>query len=65
MTIWFINFSNQDTPYSLGFIPIMNIDLWEHAYYLNYRNEKFKYLDNFEQIADFTNANEIFNNIMQ
>ena len=27
-----INTSNQDTPYYYGFIPIMTIDVWEHAY---------------------------------
>jgi len=59
-----INMPNQDTPLSLGFIPIFNIDLWEHAYYLNYENDKAKYLDNFKEIADFTNANKIFNSIV-
>ena len=29
-----MNTSNQDTPLSLGFIPILTIDVWEHAYYL-------------------------------
>lgn len=56
-----INMPNQDIPQSLGFIPLFNIDLWEHAYYINYENDKSKYLDNFFQIADFTSANKIFN----
>ena len=54
----FINFSNQDTPYSLGFIPIMNIDLWEHAYYLDYRNNRAKYIDDFFSMIDFNKVNE-------
>ena len=58
-----INLFNQETPVLYGLIPLFNIDLWEHAYYLNYENEKNRYLDNFEKIADFTYANEIFNHI--
>lgn len=60
-----INTSNQDTPLSLGFIPLFTIDLWEHAYYLNYENDKAKYLDNFEKIADFSYASELFNNLIK
>lgn len=60
-----INMPNQDTPLLLGFIPLFSIDLWEHAYYINYENDKSKYIDNFKEIADFTNASEIFNNIVK
>lgn len=48
-----LNTSNQDTPYSYGLEPIMNIDLWEHAYYLDYQNDKNKYIENFFSIVDF------------
>lgn len=60
-----INMTNQDTPISIGYIPLFNIDMWEHAYYLNYKNEKTNYLDNFKIIADFTNANKVFNNLIR
>lgn len=56
-----INFFNQDSPLLYGYIPLFNIDLWEHAYYLNYENDKSKYIDNFKEIADFSNATEIYN----
>lgn len=59
-----INMSNQDIPLLNGYIPIFNIDMWEHAYYLNYQNDKEKYLENFKIIADFTNASNIFNSII-
>lgn len=58
-----INMHNQDSPLLLGYIPLFNIDLWEHAYYLNYKNNKENYIDNFEKIADFNNANTILSNI--
>ena len=51
-----VNMSNQETPYLYDMIPIMNIDLWEHAYYLDYKNEKNKYIDIF---FDFINYDVI------
>lgn len=48
-----INTSNQDTPYYYGFTPIMGIDLWEHAYYLQYKNNRSLYIDNYFKIVDF------------
>ncbi len=58
-----INLSNQNTPLSLGFIPLFTVDMWEHAYYLNYKNDKNKYLDNYETISNYTNASIIYNSI--
>ena len=60
-----INLSNQELPQSFGFIPLFNMDMWEHAYYLNYKNEKGNYIDNFLIIADFTNANKLYNSLMK
>ena len=59
-----INMKNQDIPLLYGYIPLLNIDLWEHAYYLNYKNDKSTYIDNFEKIIDFNNANFIYNNLI-
>lgn len=60
-----MNMKNQDTPLMLGYVPLLNMDLWEHAYYLNYEYDKGKYIDNFIIIMDFSNASEIYNNIMK
>jgi len=42
-----ITTKNGDTPLPLGFEPIFNIDVWEHAYYLDYQNLRKKYVENF------------------
>ncbi|WP_416668264.1 superoxide dismutase [Egbenema bharatensis] len=36
---------NQDNPIMTGAFPIMGNDVWEHAYYLNYRNRRAEYLN--------------------
>lgn len=60
-----INLPNQQTPLSINCIPLFTIDMWEHAYYLNYKPDKAKYLDNFKIISDFTYASQIYNSILK
>ena len=37
--------SNQDSPISEKQKPILELDLWEHAYYLKYQNKRAEYID--------------------
>ena len=53
-----INTPNQDSPLLYGLKPILNLDLWEHAYYLKYRNRKDLYIDAFFNIIDFDALNK-------
>lgn len=42
---------NQDSPYTLGHEPILNLDVWEHAYYLKYQNKRADFVDAFWNVV--------------
>ncbi len=60
-----VNMPNQETPYTYGMIPIMTIDLWEHAYYLKYQNNKDEYINNFFKIIDFDVVESLYKNALK
>lgn len=45
--------ANQDSPLSLGLVPMLVIDVWEHAYYLKYRNLRVQYVDSWWMLVDW------------
>ena len=60
-----VNLVNQETPLSYGLIPIFTIDLWEHAYYLQYKNDRNLYIENFWNKASFVNASKKYDEIVK
>ena len=53
-----ISTANQDAPISLGLTPIIGIDVWEHAYYLKYKNKRADYIDNWWNVVNWNQANK-------
>ena len=53
-----ISTANQDSPLTLGKIPIVGVDVWEHAYYLKYRNKRPDYVTAWWNIVDWDQASK-------
>lgn len=54
--------ANQDSPYLHGHTPILGVDVWEHAYYLNYQNRRGDYLNSWWDVVDWDAVAENYAN---
>ena len=55
-----VNTSNAATPLTTTDIPLLTCDVWEHAYYIDYRNARPKYLESFWSLVNWQFAAQNF-----
>jgi Fe-Mn family superoxide dismutase len=52
--------ANQDSPYLQSDVPVLGVDVWEHAYYLKYQNKRPAYLEAWWNVVDWPEVERRF-----
>lgn len=54
---------NQDSPIMEGVVPILGLDIWEHAYYLKYKNVRGDYVKAWWNVVNWNQVNQLFKDV--
>lgn len=57
--------ANQDSPISQGLIPVLGLDVWEHAYYVKYHNKRPDYINAWWHVVDWHEIEENYRNALK
>lgn len=55
-----VDTQNQDSPLMQGKVPILGLDVWEHAYYFKYQNRRAEYIDAWWKIVNYEEVERRF-----
>jgi superoxide dismutase, Fe-Mn family len=58
-----VSYPNQDSPLMDNKVPVLGLDVWEHAYYLKYQNKRPDYIEAFWNIINWKKVNEIYSSV--
>jgi Fe-Mn family superoxide dismutase len=57
--------ANQDSPFLKGHVPLLGIDVWEHAYYLKYQSKRGDYLKAWWKVVNWAEVADRYNRAMK